>query len=475
MIEHLVDPGTWDSVEDGLSSRDPLSWEGYDSALAKGRAASKRDESLTAGPALIGGHRVELAAFDFGFIGGSMGEVAGERIARAMERAGDQSIPFVLLTSTGGARMQEGMRALVQMPKVVSQRIRLARAGCPFIAVLAHPTTGGVLASVAALADATIAVSGATIGFAGPRISESFTGRPLSEGSHTAENAFIKGLVDEVTDPDDLKETVINALAAFAPDAPERIEPPDTPSQSSPPEDPWDVVTTARSPERPLAHELLLEMTESLFVLNGDRAGGNDPAVDVGLGRIYGQRIVVLSLDRGRAPGPAAFRKARRGIDLAERLSIPVVSLIDTRGADPSEESESGGIAWEIAALYQRLLTVPVPTLAVVTGEGGSGGALAFAATDLFLAYEGSFFSVIGPELAAEILWRESSRAPEAARRLHLSAHDLLRLGIADELIPEPADPAALKRVLAYQLGRLSNADHLVERRLDRWRDGFGD
>lgn len=475
MIENLVDEGTWQPYEDGLASRDPLEWEDYADALEAAKAKTERDESVVAGAARIGGHSVSLAAFHFGFIGGSMGEVAGERIARAMEAAVERSVPFILYTSTGGARMQEGMRSLVQMPKVVAARIRLGRAGLPFIALLGHPTTGGVLASIGGLADATIAASGATVGFAGPRVSERFTGRELTEGSHTAENAFIRGLVDEVADKTDLKETTINALAAFAADTPDEVAPPDEPSKSSPPEDPWTVVQAARSPERPLAHELLLEMTESLFVLNGDRAGGSDPAVDAAVARLHGQRVVVLSLDRDRSPGPAAYRKAKRAIAIAGRLRIPIVTLVDTRGADPSEESEAGGIAWEIASLYEKLLSVLVPTISVVTGEGGSGGALAFAATDVLLAYEGSFFSVIAPELAAEILWRDAARGADAARRLRLGAHDLLRLGIADELVPEPPDPATLKRLIAYHLGRLAGDDSFMERRLDRWRDRFGD
>lgn len=474
MIENLVDEGTFVRVDDGLRSRDPLGWEDYTSALERAAAASDRDESVTAGSALIGGHKVEVASFDFGFIAGSMGEVAGERIARAIERAAERKVPFVLVTATGGARMQEGMRALVQMAKVVAARVTLGRAHQPFIAVLGNPTTGGVLASVGALADATIVESGATIGFAGPRVAERFTGSSLSEGSHTAENAFIKGLVDEVADTDDMKETVINALGAFAVDVPEVVEPPSMPSLGAPPGDAWSTVEMARSPERPFAHELLLEMTESLFVLNGDRSGANDPAVDVALGRIFGQRIVALALDRQRAPKPSAYRKALRGIRLAERLGIPIVTFIDTKGADPSEESEAGGIAWEIASLFEAMLTVPVRTVAIVTGEGGSGGALAFATTDVLLAYEGSFFSVIGPELAAEILWRDPMRGPEAAQRLQVSAHELVKHGIADELIPEPPDPRTLKQVIAYHLGRLRNEDDLVDRRLDRWRDGFG-
>jgi acetyl-CoA carboxylase carboxyl transferase subunit beta len=182
----------------------------------------------------------------------------------------------------------------------------------------------------------------------------------------------------------------------------------------------------------------------------------------------------VLALDRERAPGPGAYRKARRAAKVAERLRIPIVTLIDTRGADPSEPSESGGIAWEIARLFETMLTVKVPTLGIITGEGGSGGALALGCTDALFAYELSFFSVIGPELAAEILWRDSSRAEEAARALKLTAHDLKDLGIADRLLPEPPNGNGLRKVVCHHLAQLApDADPSTARR-KRWRYTFG-
>jgi acetyl-CoA carboxylase alpha subunit len=240
--------------------------------------------------------------------------------------------------------------------------------------------------------------------------------------------------------------------------------------------DPWDVVSAARSKDRPLNHELLLETVDTMVVLRGDRAGTEDPALDAAIVRVAGRKAMVLALDRERAPGPGAYRKARRALDIAERLGIPVVTLIDTRGADPSEDSEAGGIAWEIAQLFKAMLELKVSSMAVVTGEGGSGGALAFGCTDLLLAYERSFFSVIGPELAAEILWRDSSRAEEAARTLRLTAQDLLNLGIADALIPEPLDSGSLRTTIAYHLDRLrGRSGDLAAARQQRWRATYDD
>jgi acetyl-CoA carboxylase carboxyl transferase subunit beta len=468
LLIELTDPGTFRPVSDGLAARDPLGFPGYGDALEAAAAKSGLDEAVVCGPAAIGGYEVELALFSFAFMGGSMGEVVGERLARALERATDRRVPFVLATATGGARMQEGMRALVQMPKLVSARRALAQARVPYIAVLGNPTTGGVLASLGALADVTIAEAGATIGFAGPRVARAATGRPLSARSHSAESAYDHGLVDALAPRDELAGTIARALDVLAPDDPEPVTA-DPPSIKGSPPDAWAAISAARRPQRARAPELARAMCSPSFELRGDRVGSADPALYAALGRVLGRRCLVLALDREHAPGPGAYRSARRVLAIATRLELPVVTLIDTRGADPGEDSEAGGIAWEIAATFEALLSAPVPVVAVVTGEGGSGGALALACGDLLYAYQGAVFSVIAPELAAEILWRDVRRADEAARLLKPSAPDLAALGIADGLLPEPPEPHLLARVVAGALDRLAGRSFPADR-LARWR-----
>ena len=479
LVEGFLDQGSLKLHADGLRSRDPLGFPGYGDALEAAWSDAAGDESVVTGAGTIDGFPVEAAVFDFKFFGGSMGEVAGERLARAMERAAERRVPFVLRTATGGARMQEGMRSLVQMPKIIVARQTLALAHVPFIVFLGHPTTGGVLASLASLADLTLAEEGATIGFAGPRVAAHVTGKALTGTSHTAETALVSGLVDEVLDPAELREYLSAALRTLAADGQVIADQPGEPEGWADSVDPWDVVQSARSPERPPGHQLILEASDSVVPLRGDRQGTEDPAVDVALARIAGRKVMLIALDRERAPRPGAYRKARRAIGIAGRLRIPIVTIVDTPGADPSEESESSGIAWEISRTYEALLNAPVPTVSIVTGEGGSGGALAFCATDCLLAYEGAFFSVIAPELAAEILWRDPSRAAEAARALKLTAPDLQRLGIADALLTEPPWGGSIREAVAYHLARLQEGHvdgvALVERRLDRWRNLDGD
>ena len=469
--ENLADQGSFAPIEDGLGSTDPLEWPDYEDARGSARDKSGADESVVAGPAVIGKTDVELALFRFEFMGGSMGEVTGERLARAMERAAERAVPFVLRTSTGGARMQEGMRSLVQMPKVVIARTALTRAHVPFICVLGHPTTGGVLASIAALSDITVAEADATIGFAGPRVAERVTGEPV-DGSHTSTTAFAHGLVDEVVPASDAKTFVAEALRVLGPDQSAPVSEMDPTSVDRDQLDAWDAVKDARAPSRPEGTELLRGLSDSGIELRGDRAGSDDPALTCALLRIHGRRCMAMALNRSHLPGPGAYKKARRCLEVAERLDIPVATLIDTPGADPSSESENAGVAWEIAKTFEAFLDASVPTLSVVTGEGGSGGALAFASTDVLLAMQASIFSVIGPESAAEILWREAGRASDAARLLKLTAQDLLELGIADGVIPEPCEPGRLSEVLAYHLDRLRERDgsELLSSRRERWR-----
>ena len=478
-IDHgIADPGSFTPADDGLTSRDPLAYPGYREALHQAAEKAGTDESVVTGKATIGGHDVELAVFRFAFMGGSMGEVTGERLARSMEEAAARGVPFVLRTATGGARMQEGMRSLIQMPKVVTARLTLAEAHQPFIAILGNPTTGGVFASLASLADVTLAEADATIGFAGPRVAERATGRALGPGSHTASSAFDNGMVDAVVAGEDAPAEIVTILECLAPDRPVQLEPPEEAARRSE-IDPWAAVQRARTeagidpelwrpgPDGELEHPMIDLHVE----LNGDRAGSEAGDLSAWLARIGGRRVLLIQTGGGPV-WPSGYRKALRCLDVAVRLDIPVVTIVETTGADPSGDSEAEGIAGLIARLMEKMLQLPVPVLSLVTGEGGSGGALAFASADVVVATEHSVFSVIGPEGAAEILWKDAGRAPEAARLLKLTAHDLLDLGIADQVIPAGAE--SLKRAVTYHLGRLAERHDPGEaprRRRARWRN----
>lgn len=467
----------WDT---DLRSADPLRFPGY-----RERAAGLAHESVRTGTGTVDGVEIVLVEGDFDVIGGSMGLVHGEKVVRAFDRAVQRRLPVVVVTRSGGARMQEGMVSLVQMGRTAAAARRHRDAGLLSIAVHRSPTTGGVFASYGSLTDLRVAEAGATIGFAGPRVVEQTAGEAVDGRSHTAELALAAGLVDAVVAPEDLRAWIAGALGArpapLVVGAPPEPEPGTTADVEAEPtgdvgSDAWRSVLSARRVGRPTG----VHLAEALCASWTELDGGTDPVVRVGLARLVdaagGARAVVVALDRYAADGrptPVGFRTARRGVAMAGRLGIPVVAAVDTPGAAPGPDSENDGIAREIAELFAAMDAVAAPTVAVCVGEGGSGGALAFAAADRLFVQEGAIFSVIGPEGAASILERDASRAPEVAPRLGLTSADLLDLGIVDAVVPDPIDDtvSAIGEALADLDGDRSGRDRRAraDRATARW------
>lgn len=430
----------WDT---DLRSGDPLGFPGYAE-----RVAAMDGESVRTGLA----DGFVLVECDFDVIGGSMGLVHGEKVVRAFDRATERRLPVVVVTRSGGARMQEGMVSLIQLSRTAAAVARHQAAGLLSIAVHRSPTTGGVFASYGSLVDLHVAEAGATIGFAGPRVVEQTTGSPVGTDSHVAEAALDAHLVDAVVGPD---ATLSWVRAALGLEATPLVAPrPPVPTRRAEPggadDDPaWRAVLRARQLGRPSGIQVAAVATTSWTELGA----GTDPAMRTALATVGGRRAVVVAMDRyagAGQPGPAGYALACRGIALAGRLGLPIVTFVDTPGARVDPEAERGGIAGAIARTHLAMATAPVPTVSVCVGEGGSGGAQALSAADRLLIQEGAIFSVIGPEGAAAILERDAAKAPQVAPLLRLTAADLVRLGIADALVPDsleatvPAVHAAL-------------------------------
>ncbi|KGQ21789.1 acetyl-CoA carboxylase carboxyltransferase subunit alpha [Thermus filiformis] len=231
---------------------------------------------------------------------------------------------------------------------------------------------------------------------------------------------------------------------------------------------PWQRVQLARVQGRPTTLDVLENVFTGFFELHGDRAFADDPAIVGGLALLEGQKVVVVGHQKGRdtkenlqrnfgMPHPEGYRKAMRMMDLADRFGLPFLAFIDTPGAYPGVSAEERGQAWVIAQSIQRMGRLRVPAVAVVLGEGGSGGALAIGVANRVLILENAWYSVISPESCAAILWRDAKEAPKAAQALKLTARDLLELGVVDRIVPEPLggahkDPGALYRTLKEAL-----------------------
>ena len=250
---------------------------------------------------------------------------------------------------------------------------------------------------------------------------------------------------------------------------------------------PWQKTLVARHGERPHFNHYVAGLTDDFLPLSGDRAFGDDPAIIGGLARIDGQRVLLIGHEKGADTAsrlkhnfgmakPEGYRKAIRLMELADRFGLPVVSLVDTSGAFPGVQAEERGQAEAIARSTETCLSLGVPLIAAVVGEGGSGGAVAIAAANRVLMFEHAVYSVISPEAGATILWRTSDKAQEMAEAMKITAQDLQALGVADRVVPEPLggahrDPAtaiaSLKAAIIEELGGLAKLDRrqLIDQR----------
>ncbi|MGN6189641.1 MAG: carboxyl transferase domain-containing protein [Conexibacter sp.] len=410
------------------TSDDPLRFPGYPDQLSRARERADGDESVTVADATVAGCPVVAAVFDFAFMGGSMSRAAGLRLVAAAERAASRRVPLLSVVASGGARMQEGMCSLVQMQAVADALVRLRDAGVPHIAVLRHPTTGGVWASLASAADVIVGSEGATVAFAGARV----RGDDGDAAAFTAEGKLRSGALDAVVAPERLEAVVgqyVRVLSAALRTEPRPCDPPRALPGALEDGSGWRAVELARSPERPRAAAYLGTYFDEDVPLSGDRCGGHDPHMQCGIG-LRGEDAVAYVAQTGAANSPAGFRTAIRTLQLAERLRIPVLTLIDTPGACNDAAAEESGIGTAIAQTFAAVAGLRVPVTSLLIGEGGSGGALAIAAPDNLWAVPSSYFSVIAPEGAAAILHRDRTRAPEVAEQQRLAPRDLVELGI---------------------------------------------
>lgn len=447
----------WDA---DLRAGNPLDWAGY------GAEGGGRD-AVIAGRAAIDPSRTDsryvVIASRFDHLGGSMGAVHGEKVVRAYRRATIEKLPVVVVSASGGARIQEGMVALAQLARTSGAARAHARAGLLSLAVMRHPTAGGVLASYASLTDLRAAEPGASVSFAEPRAHGS-GGRDLHHT--TAEDAFERGLVDALIERPDQGSWIEHALGLR--DRPLTI-PPGPPADDEQLEftcgnEAWIEVQRARAADRISAIDHAGRLCDSWTELRGP-----DPTVRAGLTRIGRRRVVVIATDRRAGTGQVkagGFQLVRRAVALAVQLRLPVLSLVDTPGADPTDD----GIAAEIAATFAAMIDASVPTVAVCVGEGGSSGAFALATCDRLLMLEHSVFSVIAPEGAAAILGLPPSTVPDFASSLRLTAPDVVQLGIADAVLSE-ADAAGLDSAITDALDHARPGDRLdrLERATKRW------
>lgn len=498
-IARVADEGSFEEWDNGLANGNPMRFRGYEEKVKALQEKTGLDEAVVTGEARIDGHRVVLGVLDGRFMMASMGEVVGEKIARAVERAAKERLPVILFACSGGARMQEGIISLMQMAKTAAALKRHSDEGLLYISVLTDPTTGGVTASFAMLGDIILAEPKALIGFAGPRVIEQTIGEKLPKGFQRAEFLLSHGFIDGIVERDQLRGMLGTILAMHEnarkndqqrmsegmkqsvsaalhesmggsgeiqarsaeeqradgvmktdrcglTDQNEAHEPEISPLKQR---DAWERVQLSRRNDRPVGSDYICALFDDFMELHGDRCFADDKAVIGGIAFFHGKPVTVIAQAKGSntkenierhfgMPSPEGYRKALRLMKQAEKFHRPVICFVDTPGAFCGLEAEERGQGEAIARSIYEMSALKTPVLSIVIGEGGSGGALAMATADEVWMLENAVYSILSPEGFASILWKDSKRAKEAAAVMRLTADELKEQGIVELVFAEP-------------------------------------
>lgn len=490
-IEMIADENSFEEWDMDLQTENPLDYKGYEEKIEKLQEKTGLREAVVTGKATILGKPAVLAVCDGRFMMASMGEIVGEKITRAVERATRQELPVIIFACSGGARMQEGIVSLMQMAKTSAALKRHSDAGLLYISVLTDPTTGGVTASFAMLGDIILAEPKALIGFAGPRVIEQTIGQKLPKGFQRSEFLLEHGYIDQIVERPKMRET-LGRILEFHGKVQTEIEDTidktagETASQtgdqavdratgkivskttvhtadeikSKDSEDivdkaqtqkinAWDRVLLSRRKNRPVGSDYIRMLFQDFTEFHGDRLYGDDPAIIGGIAYFKERPVTVIAQEKGTntkenimrnfaMPSPEGYRKALRLMKQAEKFHRPVICFVDTPGAFCGLEAEERGQGEAIARNLYELSGLKTPVLSIVIGEGGSGGALALAVADEVWMLENSIYSILSPEGFASILWKDSTKAKEAAKVMKLTADDLKKMGVIECVLEEP-------------------------------------
>ena len=497
-IEMIADEGTFEEWDLGLTTRNPLNYKGYEEKLEGLKEKTGLEEAVVTGKISINGTETAVGVCDGRFLMASMGEVVGEKIARMVERATREKLPIILFACSGGARMQEGIVSLMQMAKTSAALKRHSDAGLLYISVLTDPTTGGVTASFAMLGDVILAEPKALIGFAGPRVIEQTIGQKLPKGFQRSEFLLEHGFIDAIVERPQLKETLSQILklherenasksekmeSNLADDKSQDMN--ETGKKQTEEELPlhnhlagaWDRVLLSRMNDRPVGSDYIQALFTDFVEFHGDRYYGDDKAIIGGVARFHGIPVTVIAQAKGTntkeniernfgMPSPEGYRKALRLMKQAEKFQRPVICFVDTPGAFCGLEAEERGQGEAIARNLYEMSSLKVPVLSMIIGEGGSGGALAMAVADEVWMLENSIYPILSPEGFASILWKDSTKAKEAAEVMRLTAEDLYHMGIVEKVFPEPSH---------FTVQNLKQMTQMLAREMERFLRDYGD
>ena len=457
----VLDEASFEPWFEDVLTGNPLDTAGYADKIVAAQNKSGCSEAVTIGRGKIGDCETVIGVCDPNFMIGTMGRAMGERITRAFERATQLKLPVILFCCSGGARMQEGIISLMQMEKTAAAVKMHADAGLFYCSVLTDPTMGGVTASFATLADVILAEPQARIGFTGPRVIQQTIGTTLPQGFQTAEFQMEHGFVDRLVERKYLKNELRYLLCAHpvlnkdrfgqrtaVPHPDRHLDPESLELMTHHEKSAWEKVKMCRSGDRTTAMDYIMRIFSDFRELHGDRYFGDDHALVGGIAFLGEKPVTILADLRGKGfeervrrnfgmPKPEGYRKAIRLMKQAEKFHRPVISFINTSGAFCGIDAEERGQGQAIAEAIMEMSMLKTPTLSILIGEGGSGGALATAVGNQVWMLEHSTYAILSPEAYSAILWKTEGRAEEAAAVMKLTAQDLAELGVIDRILPE--------------------------------------
>ena len=543
-IKLLADPGSFEEWNQELPVVNPLDFPEYEQKLWEVKESTGLNEAVVTGKITIDGIPTAIGVCDARFLMSSMGHNLGEKIARMAERAAEEKLPVILYACSGGARMQEGIISLMQMVKTSEALGRLQESGQLFISVLTDPTMGGVTASFAMLGDIILAEPGALIGFTGQRVIQQTIGGKLPEGFQRSEFLLKHGFTDAIVPRRDQRAVLAHILRLHVKGAAElasetapvfeeaelaeeftreEVAPKKAPGildaaasalqnlqrlafgQKAEKEEEresrfsegglrsaWETVKLSRAKDRAHAKDYIDALFPDFMELHGDRCYGDDEAVIGGIASFHGIPVTVIGIQKGRdflenkkrnfaMPNPEGYRKALRLMKQAEHFKRPVICFVDTPGAYCGVGAEERGQGQAIAENLQKMAALKTPILAIVIGEGSSGGALGVATANEVWMMENAVYSILSPEGFAAILYRDAKQAELAAENMRLTSRDLLELGVIEKIIPEP-EPVTFENIqtvarelepeLLEFIGKYSamSRDELANQRYERFR-----
>ena len=505
-IRMVADPKTFEPWFEDMEVSNPLDYEGYEDKLAAAREKTGLKEAVTVGRCKVFGEDIVLGICDSRFMMASMGHVVGEKITCAIERATALNLPVFIFCCSGGARMQEGIVSLMQMEKTSAAIRKHGDAGLLYCSILTDPTTGGVTASFAMLGDVIMAEPGALVGFAGPRVIKQTIGQELPEGFQTSEFLVEHGIIDGIVKRENLKKTIYflvkthqcngkKTYADYRPNEEFHFELSETLKEQSwfsTPRSAWEKVKAVRQVERPSASDYISHIFDFFVESHGDTAFRDDKAMIGGLAFLDGQPVTIIADEKGKdfkecqernfgMPMPEGYRKALRLMKQAEKFNRPVISFVNTSGAFCGIGAEERGQGEAIARNLMEMSSLKVPVLCLMIGEGGSGGALATAVGNEVWMMENATYSILSPEGFASILWKDANRAKEASEVMNITAQDLKRLGVIEEIIPEfgGADHKTTEAIAGYMKEHIKDflrkydgmsGEQIAEERYQRFR-----